>query len=457
MRIAKMLSIVLVGCITCATAQSSNPNRAGQAQFPDGYSVSEKAEPLRSFSPRSLQANKDLVDLTNYYTTTLVEDWPGQPGANLCLLPQGLQILAQSAFDVRGIIQLGGKTGTRSSYPKEIKGINVKNSGTSIHFLQGAVGSAPDDAWIGEYILHFANGKAISIPIIYQRNVRDWVIRKGDQIPTDADIAWTGENGASQQLGSNIQLYNYTAKNPFPEVEIESVDFISAMTGSAPFLIAISMEKNGPGYRKSFRNVRIDNKIQARSPEAGSELVDLSGVFNTSLDDDWINYPGHDFQDVPKGIQTFAGVKFDVRGMVALASASSLSSSRVLFPESVSGIKVNRKGQKIYFLQGCGYADKPDAKIGEYVIHYANGEIRSAPVLYQTNVLDWWCKPEDGPPTNAVDAWRGHNPSASGAGYLIHLIKYTWENPLPYVEIRTIDFVSGFATSVPFLVAITVE
>jgi hypothetical protein len=58
-------------------------------------------EPSRSILKRSSQANIDLVDLSEYFAF---------PGVNLAKLPQGLQILSQAPFDVRGIIQLKGKS-----------------------------------------------------------------------------------------------------------------------------------------------------------------------------------------------------------------------------------------------------------------------------------------------------------------------------------------------------------
>jgi len=39
-------------------------------------------------------------------------------------------------------------------------------------------------------------------------------------------------------------LYKFRSINPRPEVEIQSIDFKSAMTEAAPFLIAITAEGN---------------------------------------------------------------------------------------------------------------------------------------------------------------------------------------------------------------------
>ena len=37
------------------------------------------------------------------------------------------------------------------------------------------------------------------------------------------------------------------------------------------------------------------------------------------------------------------------------------------------------------------------------------------------------------------------------------LFRTSWDNPLPDVELKSIDFVSGMADPAPFLIAISVE
>ena len=51
-------------------------------------------------------------------------------------------------------------------------------------------------------------------------------------------IAWTGKN----EKGDNLQLFKSTWENPYPETVLDSVDYISAMSTAAPFLIAIAVE-----------------------------------------------------------------------------------------------------------------------------------------------------------------------------------------------------------------------
>jgi hypothetical protein len=422
-------------------------------------SSQKSLDEMNSIPERSRQANQDLIDLTDYYTTSLDEDWLGKPGANLSLLPKGVQVFAEAAFDVRGLIQLAGKQTSKDTgidFPRVVKGIEINCKGRKLHFLHGTAWRSEEDAKIGEYVLHYANGQTRSIPIVYQRNVSDWWIQEGDPIPTNADIAWTGENEASHKPGYHIQIFSFRANNPFPNEEIKTIDFVSAMTRSAPFLIGITVEPNEPTY-EGFKMVTVDNPILPRSPEANPDLVDLSDYYNASLDDDWFQHPGHDFQDLPKGVRVLGGVAFDVRGLIQLAASKSLEVTGVVFPEAVQGIAVNRTGRRLHFLQACFWSTDKGTQLGEYIIHYADGQTKTAPILYGQNIMDWWVRPEDKPPAEAEEVWRGQNPSTRSYGFMTHLIKYTWDNPLPEVEITTIDFVSDLIEAGPFLVAITVD
>jgi len=410
---------------------------------------------------RSRQANKDLIDLTDYYTTALDEDWLGKPGANLSTLPKGVQVFAGAAFDVRGLIQLAGKQmyeETGKALRQSVKGIKVNYKGKKLHFLHGTAWQAEEDTKVGEYILHYANGQTRHIPLIYQHHLEDWWVQESDAIPTDADIAWTGENEVAHKLGYKIRLYRYTINNPFPDEEIATIDFVSTMTESAPFLIALTVEPNEHAY-EGFSMARIDDfcPIAPRSPEAGPNLVDLSEHYTSSLDDNWFCHAGHDLRDLPRGIQVLGDVAFDIRGLVQLAASKSLDVTGVVFPEAVKGIAVNCKGPRVHFLQACFWNTDVGAKLGEYVVHYADGQTRSAPILYGQNALDWWAKPGNIRLSEAVSVWQGSNPATRSMGMITHLIKYTWENPLSDVEISSIDFVSDLIEAGPFVVAITVE
>jgi hypothetical protein len=199
--------------------------------------------------------------------------------------------------------------------------------------------------------------------------------------------------------------------------------------------------------------------IPERDPRATPSLVDLSGRYTAPLDNDWLVSTGVNLGSLPKGIQTFAGVKFDVRGIVQLAGTELLAESALSeeekakqYPQSVRGIPVRLRADRVHFLQASAWSAGDGERVGEYVVHYADGEQRSIPLLYQRSLIDWWVKNATDKPTDAEIAWHGSHKRSP-----ISLFKYTWTNPRPDVAIDTIDFVSAMTRVAPFLVAITCE
>ena len=134
----------------------------------------------------------------------------------------------------------------RSKFPEQAKGIQVGQQCRWIHFLQACDWISDDGTKIGGYRVHYANGKRQEIEIIYGKDVRVWLHH--EDRPADADravVAWTGTNPAIQTIRGvkSLRLFKSRWENPWPEVEIESIDYFSTMTQSAPFLIAITVEQ----------------------------------------------------------------------------------------------------------------------------------------------------------------------------------------------------------------------
>src|SRR5262249_49785961 len=98
------------------------------------------------------------------------------------------------------------------------------------------------------------------------------------------------------------------------------------------------------------------------------------------------------FAQLPRGLQKLAGVEFDVRGIVHLTSANAERSDlRLSYPRNIEGIKVAQRARKIHFLHGVGWVrtDPAGTAVGNYVVHFANGEQRSIPITLGADVYDW--------------------------------------------------------------------
>jgi hypothetical protein len=200
----------------------------------------------RQFPPRAPETPNGLLDLSAFYNAGLTDSWHGGSNNNLAALPTGRQNFGGVDFDVRGIVQLRSKADSSTNFPAEIKGIRVQQKCERVHFLHAAAfGHAEDEGEeIGAYVLHFAaNQMRLEVPIVYGQSVRDWHLFLDDKHPgKDLKTAWTGENAISKQRGHSIRLFMTTWTNVAPDVQIESIDFVSKMARPAPFLIAITVE-----------------------------------------------------------------------------------------------------------------------------------------------------------------------------------------------------------------------
>jgi hypothetical protein len=208
----------------------------------------------------------------------------------------------------------------------------------------------------------------------------------------------------------------------------------------------------------TFQVVRPQHAIPPRDERAASNMVDLSSHYLNALDDEIHHKPANTLAGLPAGLQSFVGVQFDVRGVIQLAGKDSQEITHVIYPEAVQGIGVRCSGKELHFLHAAAWAPEDgQLEIGAYVLHYADGESRSIPLVYHTNTSDWWARPSDPVPAEAPVAWEGSNPRVEEMGFVLRLFVYTCPNPLPEVEIASMDFVSNMVHSAPMLLAITID
>jgi hypothetical protein len=200
--------------------------------------------------PRDPQAPSSLIDLTDYYNAGLNEGWhrvgnSQNPESDLSWLPKGIQSLAGTDFDVRGVVQLAGRMLNTRRFPEAVKGIRVNRKCSSLIFLHATGWSVPEGTPIGHYRVVFTGGEEREIPIVYGLDVRDWYLPGGAASgpdPKNSVVAWMGKSPATQAQGITLRLFKTAWENPLANVRIETIDYASAMTNCAPFLIAITAE-----------------------------------------------------------------------------------------------------------------------------------------------------------------------------------------------------------------------
>jgi len=184
-----------------------------------------------------------LLDLSAFYNADPATGWhDGNPNNSLSLLPRGLQTFAGVQFDVRGLIQLGCTKAITQTFPSKAEGIPVGRTCRRLRFLHAACTSygTTNGTVIGQFVVHQENQPPIILPIRFGLDVRDWeaLPKQEPQGQDHATIAWRGRNDA----GRNLQLFTTTWDNPHPQVKVDHLDYVSAMSSAAPFLLAITAE-----------------------------------------------------------------------------------------------------------------------------------------------------------------------------------------------------------------------
>jgi len=197
-------------------------------------------------------------------------------------------------------------------------------------------------------------------------------------------------------------------------------------------------------------------EIPARDSRCTPWQLDLAGFFNVSLAEGYGG--GQDLVRLPTGLQTFAGVEFDVRG-VANLRGEHVDPQHTEFPPKVEGIPVTNLCHRMHFLHSAHMNVEEGTRIGAYVFHMTSGSVIEWPLVWGENVHSYFWTPwrSRSLGTNCVVAWTGSNSLTRSKDTALWLFKTTWENPQPDDLIESIDFVSDLTPCAPLLVAITLE
>jgi hypothetical protein len=187
----------------------------------------------------------ELIDLSLFYNASPFVAWHGPEGNHLADLPRGIQVFAETRFEVRGLIQLQGLPNAMPYFPDRVTGIPIRRTLERLQFLHAIQGARfLDGTRVGHYLVRFANGRREEIPIIYGHDARDWQEHPDSPVGvTGAVIAWEGTNPFTHIAGTRAtRLFKRTWINPAPDVEVISLDFIAEHSRAHPFLVALTAE-----------------------------------------------------------------------------------------------------------------------------------------------------------------------------------------------------------------------
>ena len=190
------------------------------------------------------------VGLSGHSNGDLSTSWTPAYGNNhLQQLGQGRRVLKQVPFDIRGVVQLQGTLWKGRGYPlpESVVGIPAAGICRRIHILHANSGfTDPLGTMVASLVLHYTDGEEARLQIREGVHCLDWwAWPKGRSKVSDPNtvVAWTGRNPAATHQGAKLRLFKTAFLNPLPDKEIKSIDYVSGMAGSAPFMIAMTLEK----------------------------------------------------------------------------------------------------------------------------------------------------------------------------------------------------------------------
>lgn len=132
------------------------------------------------------------------------------------------------------------------SYPPNVSAIPVRQFCRRLHFLHGLGWAEAEETPVARYVVHFADGESTTLDVIYGRDVRNWQFSPEIEAAEQggAEPAWKGPQARWKEHYPKwgVRLYTLSWTNPRPEVEIRSLDLVSTLTKSAPFVIAITTD-----------------------------------------------------------------------------------------------------------------------------------------------------------------------------------------------------------------------
>ena len=152
---------------------------------------------------------------------------------------------------MRGVIQLRRHTELEGAWqriwerlPVRVEDIRVQQKIRRLHVLHGTISPEKEGAEVARFVWHYGTGEEAS-PILYGRDVREWWWRPENAVESTSNrsrVVWTGSNPIAREQGYMLRLYLTTIENPRPQEVVRSLDYVSAMSESASFLIALTVE-----------------------------------------------------------------------------------------------------------------------------------------------------------------------------------------------------------------------
>jgi WD40 repeat protein len=231
-------------------------NRPVEARLDLRAAKAELVVPV-TIPARDPQVKPKCIDLSPQIDTLLTESWSWWPGAAKKMdyggLPRGIQRLTGVDFDLRGEIFLRMRIPeseqshnvlAQTNRPLgESASIPIGQKCKKVHFLHVETdGARPTGTQVAYYVVHYDDGQHQEIPLRYGLELANYM---GSPKEDDAHltIAWSGATERTKQFSSmwsgGIRLFKTTWDNPYPDIEIKSLDAVAKDADLHVFAITV--------------------------------------------------------------------------------------------------------------------------------------------------------------------------------------------------------------------------
>jgi RNA polymerase sigma factor (sigma-70 family) len=221
----------------------------------------------RQLAEEKIKARQQINETVNAVTINLkpyvnaaLNDSPasrmGNYDGNLEELPSGIHIFGGVPFDVQGLIQLDGTNMLqfKKRFPVSADNITINQKCNKFYLFHGAnwIYGRDFGKTVAKLVVHYGDGSAKEIEIVAGQHIFDWwsplfttgVDPRYLQMAEGTERAWSGSNPLIKDVwpDESLVLYKSTFKNPRPEIVVSSLDYVSTQTGTAPFLVGLTVE-----------------------------------------------------------------------------------------------------------------------------------------------------------------------------------------------------------------------
>jgi WD40 repeat protein len=208
------------------------------------------SSPSRPVAPRPSDAGDDQIDLSTIYNAALNEVW--QPvhdyfhlDLDLAALSPGKHLFEGLYFDIRGVIQLRLNDPRWMQFPASVD-IPINRKIQKFHVVHSAVYYQPqagEGPTIGTYRLHYEDGGNAIKTINYGIHLRTFLGASDPRTDCErSNLVWQWRKPTSRRSSSFRRLFKATYENPRPNERVTHIEFRSADTHTAPFLVGLTME-----------------------------------------------------------------------------------------------------------------------------------------------------------------------------------------------------------------------